>query len=79
MIQDVLNYLALVKNTVEAVLAKFPTSAPMLAAFAAWALSRFGLHATVGTIEVVVGAVAVIIAALTAHSVKKAKRAAASK
>jgi hypothetical protein len=77
MLSNLFNFLAEVKAAVEEALAKFPMSGTALATLAAWALSRFGFHATVGTVETIVGAVLVIISALTAHSVRKAKLAAA--
>lgn len=66
-------WLAKVKNTVEDVLSKFPQSGPALAGLVALVLVHFGFHGiSAGKVEAVWAAVAVLIAALTAHSVRKA-------
>jgi len=80
MLSLLFGWLARVKNTIEAVLAQFPASGPALAALVAIGLTKLGFsNISAGKVEAVWAAVAVIIAALTAHSIRKvaARKAAA--
>ena len=68
MLSNLFALLANVKAWVEALLAKFPAGGAALASLVAAAVTHFGFNLSVGKVEAIWAAVAIIVGSLTAHS-----------